>query len=411
MTTISFSQSISAEGKIVLTLSSADLPANGFTFSMDLNYAGPTVAYDALSFSGAASANISTSSTGGGGSVHVSASVTPAPGGSFATMVFDASSGGVFDATIAGLKINGVTPVFSDPAPFSYSTNAVGFQVGVKQGETVSGSYDPLDSFFSPTSEFTTLPGHGSVTIPNPAAPTKWSYTPAAGFYGADTFTMKVSDAFDSKSQTFKVNVSPVGTAANDTFHSSAANYTVDGGAGIDAIHYQGASANFAIAASGSGFVVTDNTGAEGINTLVNVERLQFADQTIALDIGGNAGQAYRVYQAAFNRAPDSAGLGYWIGNMDHGASLKDVAVGFVHSKEFSDVYGSAPGNADIVNHFYQNVLHRAGETAGVNYWTGLLDSKAASVADVLMGFSESAENQAALATLIGHGIAYTPFG
>ena len=96
---------------------------------------------------------------------------------------------------------------------------------------------------------------------------------------------------------------------------------------------------------------------------------------------------------------------------MDKGTSLGDVAAGFVDSSEFKTAYGVNPSNADIVNKFYTNVLHRAGETAGINYWAGLLDSHSATPAEVLAGFSESPENQAGLIGIIGNGFTYTPYG
>jgi hypothetical protein len=143
---------------------------------------------------------------------------------------------------------------------------------------------------------------------------------------------------------------------------------------------------------------------------LGNEQRLQFTDANIALDTGAGAigGQAYRLYQAAFNRAPDPGGIGYWINAMDNGATLKQVAQGFVDSPEFKLVYGQSPSNAQIVAKFYDNVLHRVGEASGFNSWVGGLDSKAVTVADVLAGFSESAENQAALVGVIGNGFAFT---
>jgi hypothetical protein len=40
----------------------------------------------------------------------------------------------------------------------------------------------------------------------------------------------------------------------------------------------------------------------------------------------------------------------------------------------------------------YQNVLGRAGETKGVNYWTSRLDNKTNTRGQVMTGFSESNE-------------------
>jgi hypothetical protein len=201
--------------------------------------------------------------------------------------------------------------------------------------------------------------------------------------------------------------------AGDDIIHSGqdGSFCKVDGGSGIDTVVYTGNRANFTIQANAAGFTVTDKVGAQGIDTLVNVERLHFADTAVALDIGGNAGQAYRIYQAAFNRAPDAVGLGFWISAMDHGSSLAQVADGFVQSAEFTQLYGANPSSTDIVGHLYQNILHRAPDQGGFDFWVHTLDSGGVSLADLLAGFSESSENQAALVGTIGAGIAYAPFG
>lgn len=55
---------------------------------------------------------------------------------------------------------------------------------------------------------------------------------------------------------------------------------------------------------------------ASGRNVVVaaNVRRLRFADGTLVIDIDGNGGTVYRVCQAAFDRKPDMAGYGFWLG-------------------------------------------------------------------------------------------------
>ena len=50
-------------------------------------------------------------------------------------------------------------------------------------------------------------------------------------------------------------------------------------------------------------------------------------------------GEAYRLYQAAFNRTPDTPGLRGWVTNLDNGMSLNAVAQGFVGSAEFANAY------------------------------------------------------------------------
>lgn len=58
---------------------------------------------------------------------------------------------------------------------------------------------------------------------------------------------------------------------------------------------------------------------------------------------------------------------------------------------------------------FYQNVLHRAPDADGQDYWVNLLNG-AAALADVLMAFSESPENISGVAAVIGNGFTYAPY-
>jgi hypothetical protein len=201
-----------------------------------------------------------------------------------------------------------------------------------------------------------------------------------------------------------------MGTAAKDSITNLPVSQNIDAGAGTDTLVYNINSYDVLISKSGASTKVTNPvTGEE--DTLINVERIKFADTAIALDTSGVGGQAYRVYKAAFNRTPDVGGLGFWISGMDGGVSLIAVAQGFVNSAEFKAVYGASPTNAQIVTRFYDNVLGRAAESGGYNYWLGVLDSGQAAVAGVLAAFSESPENQAALVGVIGNGFSYTPYG
>jgi len=202
------------------------------------------------------------------------------------------------------------------------------------------------------------------------------------------------------------------GQGGNDRLTGGSGDDVIDGGAGVDTAVYAGRHDAYAITPGGGGaWTVQDKAGTEGTDHLTGVERLHFADVDVALDVDGTAGQAYRIYQAAFARPPELAGLGYWMGMMDKGVSLNAVAQGFVESSEFAQLYGTAPSNREIVEKFYQNVLHRAGEAAGIDWWTGQLDHKLSTVAEALIGFSEGAENKAALVGVLANGIEYTPLG
>lgn len=200
-------------------------------------------------------------------------------------------------------------------------------------------------------------------------------------------------------------NETAFGLAGNDTFAGLAGNDTINGGQGIDAALYQGRYADYIVARLGGRTNVNDRTQSrDGSDTLEQVERLSFTDGVLALDTDGIAGQAYRIYQAAFARTPDQGGLKFWVSQMDNGASLSNVAQGFLASAEAQAVYGTAPNAGDFVSRLYQNVLGRPGEPGGVQFWTSELN-KGVSRASVLSGFSESAENVSLVGVKIVDGI------
>ena len=196
------------------------------------------------------------------------------------------------------------------------------------------------------------------------------------------------------------------GLVGNDTLIGLGGNDSIDGGTGLDLAVYSGTRASHTITHGGSNLTVAHPSGTDGTDTLLNVERLQFADINLAFDTSGTAGQTYRLYQAAFNRTPDQGGLGYWIDLMDHGTSLPQVATGFINSPEFQGLYGANPTNGALVTLLYDNVLHRAPDQSGYTYWTDLL-AHGTTRELVLIGFSESPENQAALLPAMQAGIGY----
>jgi uncharacterized protein DUF4214 len=146
-------------------------------------------------------------------------------------------------------------------------------------------------------------------------------------------------------------------------------------------------------------------TRADGKVDLVSgVERVQFDDHTVALDLDGSAGAA-RLYGAAFDRAADAPGLGYWTEKLDAGTSLKAVAESFLTSDELVFHFGAAHDSASFVSDLYETALHREADAAGLAHWADLLDSHTLDRADLLVAFSQSAENVANHADQTHHGL------
>lgn len=203
-----------------------------------------------------------------------------------------------------------------------------------------------------------------------------------------------------------------MGFAGHDRIRGGGGDDWISGGSGSDFALYAGSRAGYTVIRTPGGVSVADGSGAEGRDLLVEVERLTFADTHVALDVGAGeiGGRAYRLYEAAFNRKPDVAGVGFWIGTLDAGVSVSTVAQGFLDSQEYRDAYGSAMNNRDLVTRYYTNILDRAPEQAGLDFWVALLDS-GVTRAEVLAAISESPENINGSAALIANGFSYLPYG
>ncbi|PWE54239.1 hypothetical protein DEM27_21270 [Metarhizobium album] len=226
---------------------------------------------------------------------------------------------------------------------------------------------------------------------------------------GNDYAAVQIAVINEAVSRTgWQTNDRIAGGNGNDSLTGLGGNDQLNGNGGLDTAIYRGAREDYDVGRSaGNTISVLDKiAGRDGSDTLFNFERVHFSDGTLAFDTAGAAGQAYRIYQAAFDRTPDTAGLSHWIKAMDTGMSLQSAADGFVSSAEFQALYGTNVSNQAFVEQLYQNVLGRAGEQAGIDFWTGRMAANV-SRAEVLAGFSESAENIAGVAPAIADGIWY----
>lgn len=191
------------------------------------------------------------------------------------------------------------------------------------------------------------------------------------------------------------------GGTGNDVITGGAGSDILDGGVGVDTASYTGKRSSYTISKDADGTFHVKNSSS--VDTLHNVERLSFADGTLALDTNGSSGAVYRLYKAALDRAPDAPGLGHNIHLKDAGLTLGQMADAFVHSAEFTSKYG-ALSNEQFVTQLYQNVLHRTADAPGLAHNLNLLNTTLTR-ADMLTAYSESTENQVAVVGQIAEGI------
>ena len=102
-----------------------------------------------------------------------------------------------------------------------------------------------------------------------------------------------------------------------------------------------------------------------------------------------------KLYQAAFDRVPDSTGLTNYTAAYGAGAgtmTLKQIATQWTSTIEFTTDYPASMPNADYVGLLYWNVLHRAADPVGAANFTAALNSGKLTRADVLLELSQSPE-------------------
>ncbi|MBC7604813.1 MAG: matrixin family metalloprotease, partial [Ramlibacter sp.] len=87
-----------------------------------------------------------------------------------------------------------------------------------------------------------------------------------------------------------------IGNSGNNMLTGGLGNDDIDGGEGRDTAAFAGARAQYTLSESFGARYLTANDGVSGFDVLNNIERLKFADVSVAYDVeGGNAGRAVKV--------------------------------------------------------------------------------------------------------------------
>lgn len=200
------------------------------------------------------------------------------------------------------------------------------------------------------------------------------------------------------------------GTAGDDRVAGGPGPHMIDGGEGIDSVSYTGMLAGFSIARTATGHTVTDTSGADGPDMLTHVERLHFADGSLALDTSGSAGNAARLIAAAFGAGRVEPVLnGFYIQVFDQGYSLHDVAEAALNSDLFRQIAGSRSNEA-VVQALFTNAAGHAPSANDLQHYVGLLED-GLSQADLLVAAADDdlTARNIHLDDLSNSGIEYAP--
>ncbi len=209
------------------------------------------------------------------------------------------------------------------------------------------------------------------------------------------------------------------GTAGNDTLSGTPGNDVIDGLASTDTVLYSGNRASYALSKTASGYALTDNSGRDGTDTMLNIERIKFADLGIALDVAAtqSAGKAQLLLGAVLGKdllAQKKPLVGTGIDLFDQGFTLQQLSGAVMRL----DIWGilanggnASASNSQIANYLLTTVNKAAPNAATLAAAVVALDTELGGAqGNFLSQLAESAANQTQVG-LIGLAATGLEFG
>jgi hypothetical protein len=177
-----------------------------------------------------------------------------------------------------------------------------------------------------------------------------------------------------------------VSLVVNDTLKGQPGTDFFDGGLGLDTVVYSGPIDRYTINKSGNRYVVSEPTGSDDTDYLSNIERLQFSNGKLALDLDGNAGDAARLIGTLLGPSyvKDKALAGLVIGLLDQNYSSEAIASMGLGTSMYLGLAGSGSNEA-FVKHVFKNVVGRPPADAELQTYVGMLSSGTSQAALAVM--------------------------
>ena len=199
-----------------------------------------------------------------------------------------------------------------------------------------------------------------------------------------------------------------VSLVVNDVIKGQPGTDFFDGGLGLDTVVYSGPQERYTINKSGNRYVVSEPTGSDDTDYLSNIERLQFSNGKVALDVeNGNAGEAAKLIGALLGPTflKDKALAGIVINLLDQNYSSDAIATLGLATPLFLSMAGSS-SNTDFVKQVFTNVVGRAPTPSESSTYVSMLDAGTSQSALALM--AAHTDLNAARINLVGliqHGL------
>jgi hypothetical protein len=208
---------------------------------------------------------------------------------------------------------------------------------------------------------------------------------------GSGDTKVTIGDAKNTKLTLGTGHSTVVTGQGTDTVVAGLGNSTISGGnSDYSVVKLAGAASNYTVTAAGSGIghaIVTDNvTGVTTDITKIQYVEVGGGDALIFAKSATEASIA-TLFEVAFGRNADAAGLDYFYDLAKDGATLSQISDALVKSAEFGP--RALLDDTAFVNSLYQNTFGRSGESAGMAYWLDAMHNHGINRADVIRSFAE----------------------
>ncbi|MBC7603108.1 MAG: hypothetical protein H7255_10685, partial [Ramlibacter sp.] len=199
-----------------------------------------------------------------------------------------------------------------------------------------------------------------------------------------------------------------IGNSGNNMLTGGLGNDDIDGGEGRDTAAFAGARADYALSESFGARYLTANDGVSGFDVLNNIERLKFADVSVAYDVeGGNAGMAVKVLGILLPTfASNLSARGIVLSYLDAGGdvnTLVDIGLDLV--------LGANASSQQIVTLLYTNLAGFAPDAGSLATYSALLDNHTLTKEQLTLIAADLSYNldHIGYTGLVENGVDYTP--
>jgi hypothetical protein len=200
-------------------------------------------------------------------------------------------------------------------------------------------------------------------------------------------------------------------TVAGETFIGYAPLSTVDYSHTAPNVPVDHPSINYSLSKSGNLYLVLDKVGSGGQDILQAIQRVQFSDLSVAMDLdplqsaGGTAEILGAIFGVSALGNASYAGIG--IHYLDQGMSFANLMQLALNAQ-----LGPTFTNAQEIQLLYQNVLGVNATTSDVNTWSAQIQSGQYTQLSLAVMAAQSALNVSHinLTGLTQHGLPFLPF-